>query len=148
MSDLAQICIELFRVLLEEEISNFGVLQAPRPTAVGHSGIVGGGAMPLPPGTIWVCDSDLEAPTDGSSAGQRSHMWSELKAGKTKNEYTERKTHNNLMNMGSITNTEWTAEKYNMIQEWIKDVYLDAFGGEIQIVTSVHMCYTHQRLLT
>lgn len=43
MSDLAQICIELFRVLLEEEISNFGVLQAPRPTAVGHSGIVGGG---------------------------------------------------------------------------------------------------------
>lgn len=44
-------------------------------------GIMGsGGAMPLPPGTIWVCDSDLEAPACGSSAGQGSHMCSELKA--------------------------------------------------------------------
>lgn len=77
MSDLTQICEELFWVLLEEEISNFGVLQAPRPTAVGHNGKWG--AMPLPPGTIWVCDSDLKAPTDGSSAGQWSHMCSELK---------------------------------------------------------------------
>lgn len=83
MSDLTQICVELFRVLLEEELSNFGVLQAPRPTAVGHNGEWG--AMPLPPGTIWVCDSDLTAPTDGSSAGQRSHMCSELKVqGKTR----------------------------------------------------------------
>ena len=83
MSDLSQICKELFWVLLEKEISNFGVLQAPRPTAVGHNGEWG--AMPLPPGTIWVCDSDVEAPTDGSSAGQRSHMCSELKAqGKTR----------------------------------------------------------------
>lgn len=77
MSDLTKICKELFRILFEEEIGNFGVLQAPRPTAVGHNGEWG--AMPLPPGTIWVCDSDLEAPTCGSSAGQGSHKCSELK---------------------------------------------------------------------
>lgn len=33
--------------------------------------------MPLPPGTIWVCDSDVKAPTDDSSAGQWFHMRSE-----------------------------------------------------------------------
>lgn len=44
MSDLTQICKELFWILLEEEISNFGVLQAPRPTAVGHNGEWGGNA--------------------------------------------------------------------------------------------------------
>lgn len=43
-------------------------------------GIMGSwGAMPLPPATISVCDSDLKAPTDGSSAGQWSHMCSALK---------------------------------------------------------------------
>lgn len=76
MSDLSQIRKELFWVLLEEEIGDLGVLQAPRPVAGGHNGEWG--AMPLPPGTIWVCDSDSEAPADGSSAGQWSHMCSEL----------------------------------------------------------------------
>ena len=44
MSDLAQICEELFRVLLVKEFSYVGVLQAPRPTAVGHNGELGGNA--------------------------------------------------------------------------------------------------------
>lgn len=74
MSDLAKIREELFWIVLKEEVSDFGVLQAPRPTAVGHNGERG--AMSLPPGTIWVCDSDSKAPTDGSSAGQVSHMCS------------------------------------------------------------------------
>lgn len=74
MSDLAKIREELFWVFLKEEVGDFGVLQAPRPTAVGHNGERG--AMSLSPGTIWVCDSDSKAPTDGSSAGQVSHMCS------------------------------------------------------------------------
>ena len=44
MPDLTQIRVELFWVLLEEELSNFGVLQAPRPTAVGHNGELGANA--------------------------------------------------------------------------------------------------------
>lgn len=44
MSDLPQIWVELFWVLLEEEICDFGVLQTPRPTAVGHNGELGGDA--------------------------------------------------------------------------------------------------------
>lgn len=42
MSDLAKICEELFWVFLEEEVRDFGVLKAPRPTAVGHNGECGG----------------------------------------------------------------------------------------------------------
>lgn len=38
MSDLTKISEELFWVLLKEEVGDFGVLQAPRPTAVGHNG--------------------------------------------------------------------------------------------------------------
>lgn len=38
MSDLTKISEELFWVFLKEEFGNFGVLQAPRPTAVGHNG--------------------------------------------------------------------------------------------------------------
>lgn len=105
MTDLTQIREELFWVLLVEEICNFGVLQAPRPTAVGHSGE--SGAMPLPPGTIWVCDSDLEAPADGSSAGLRSHMCSELKAqGKAR--------------VIMLKNTTATEEYYNVCAPSIK----------------------------
>ncbi len=89
MSDLMRVRKELLWVLLEEEFSDFGVLQAPRPTAVGHNGEWG--AMPLPPGTIWVCDSDLEAPTNGSSAGQRSHVFKAKNTRKNRNEYTENK---------------------------------------------------------
>lgn len=44
MSNLTKIWKELFWVLLEEEISNFGVFQTPRPTAVGHNGECGGNA--------------------------------------------------------------------------------------------------------
>lgn len=44
MSYLTQIWEELFWVLLEEEVGDFGVLQAPRPTAVGHNGVMGGNA--------------------------------------------------------------------------------------------------------
>lgn len=54
-----------------------GSFRLPARLLLGIMGSVG--AMPLPPGTIWVCDSDLEAPTDGSSAGRGSHMCSELK---------------------------------------------------------------------
>lgn len=43
MSDLTKISEELFWVLLKEEVGDFGVLQAPRPTAVGHNGVRGGG---------------------------------------------------------------------------------------------------------
>lgn len=74
MPNLSEICEELFWVFLKEEVGDFGVLQAPRPTAVGHNGEWG--AMSLSPGTIWVCDSDSKAPTNGSSAGQVSHMCS------------------------------------------------------------------------
>lgn len=38
MSDLTKISEELFWVFLKEELGDFGVLQAPRPTAVGHNG--------------------------------------------------------------------------------------------------------------
>lgn len=87
MSNFTQIREELFWVLPKEELSNFGVLQAPRPTAVGHNGELG--AMPLPPGTILVRDSDVRAPADGSSAGQWCHMCLELKVQGEKNQYTE-----------------------------------------------------------
>lgn len=43
MSDLTKISKELFWVLLKEEVGDLGVLQAPRPTAVGHNGERGGG---------------------------------------------------------------------------------------------------------
>lgn len=86
MSDLTKISEELFWVLLKEEVGDFGVLQAPRPTAVGHNGERGG--MSLPPGTIWVCDSDSKAPTDGSSAGQVSHMCSAERQGQENSVYS------------------------------------------------------------
>lgn len=38
MADLFQVCEEFFRVLLEEELSNLGVFQAPRANSVGHAG--------------------------------------------------------------------------------------------------------------
>lgn len=37
MSNFMKIRKELFRVLLEEEFSNFGVLEVPRPTVIGHN---------------------------------------------------------------------------------------------------------------
>lgn len=37
MSDLSQVWEQFLRVLLEEELSNIGVFQAPRPTSVGHA---------------------------------------------------------------------------------------------------------------
>lgn len=68
MANLSKICEELFWVLFEEQFSNVGVLQVPGPVAVWHS--VGLGAMSPSPATIWDCDSDLGAPTCGSSAKQ------------------------------------------------------------------------------
>lgn len=38
MADLPEISEEFFRILLEEEFSDLGVLQAPRSNSVGHAG--------------------------------------------------------------------------------------------------------------
>lgn len=80
MSDLSQVREELLGVLLEEKLGDLRVLQVPCPAGVGHGG-EGGGSMPLPPGTIWMCDSDVTAPTDGSSASQWPHACPDLSRG-------------------------------------------------------------------
>lgn len=38
MADLSEISEEFFRILLEEELRDLGVLQAPRSNSVGHNG--------------------------------------------------------------------------------------------------------------
>lgn len=74
--------------------------------------------MPLPPGTIWVCDSDVKAPTDDSSAGQWFHMCSELKVQeKNKSKHTSRDVHMHCYSkLESYSNTVWTV-KHSTLQE-------------------------------
>ena len=74
MANLTEVGVELLGVLFEKQLGDVGVLEAPRTGALVHAGTGGGGgAAAQPPATIWVCDCDATAPTDGSSAGQRLH---------------------------------------------------------------------------
>lgn len=84
MSDFSQVREEFLGVLLEEKIGDLRVLQVSRPAGVGHGGEGRGWSMPLPPGTIWMCDSDLTAPTVGSSASQWPHACPDLGVGRDK----------------------------------------------------------------